>query len=125
MSPPRGKDSARSADSRNEMQMKHARTMARQLLPGIALPGLIYLLVSQHVSVLIALTAASSVPLLDATYRAVTGRSQSPVGLIFLAMTGGSVGLAFWLRSPMFILAKGAVVTAIIGLAFAISALVR
>ncbi|HJP65905.1 MAG TPA: VC0807 family protein [Actinomycetota bacterium] len=105
--------------------MRHARTMARQLLPGVALPGLIYLLVSQHVSVLVALAAASSVPLLDAVYRAVTRRAQSPVGLIFLAMTAGSVGLALWLRSPMFILAKGAVVSALIGLTFTISALVR
>ena len=95
------------------------------MLPGVALPGLIYLLMSQHVSVLVALAAASSVPLLDAIYRAVTGRSQSPVGLIFLVMTAGSVGLALWLRSPMFILAKGAVVTALIGLTFVISALVR
>ncbi|MFN2590175.1 MAG: VC0807 family protein [Actinomycetota bacterium] len=101
------------------------RTIARQLLPGVALPGLIYLLVSQHVSVLVALAAASSVPLLDAVVRAVTRRAQSPVGLLFLLMTAGSVALAFWLRSPMFILAKGAVVTALIGLTFTISALVR
>jgi intracellular septation protein A len=107
------------------MELKHARSITRQLLPGVALPGLIYLLVSQHVSVLIALAAASSVPLLDALYRAVTRRSQSPVGLIFLVMTAGSVGLALWLRSPMFILAKGAVVSALIGLTFTISALVR
>jgi hypothetical protein len=107
------------------MSVGHIRSIARQLLPGVALPGLIYLLVSQHVSVLMALAAASSVPLLDAGYRAVTGRSQSPVGLIFLVMTGGSVALALWLRSPMFILAKGAVVTALIGLTFVISALVR
>jgi intracellular septation protein A len=108
-----------------EMQLGQARSIARQMLPGIALPGLIYLLMSQHVSVLIALAAASSVPLLDAIYRFVTRRSQSPVGLIFLVMTAGSVGLAMWLRSPMFILAKGAVVTALIGLTFTISALVR
>jgi hypothetical protein len=108
-----------------EMHVSHARSIARQMLPGVFLPGLIYLLVSQHVSVMIALVAASSVPLLDALYRAVTRRSQSPVGLIFLVMTGGSVGLALWLRSPMFILAKGAVVTALIGLSFVISALVR
>ncbi len=105
--------------------MSHARSIIRQLLPGIALPGLIYFLASRHVSVLIALAAASSVPLLDALYRAITRRSQSPIGLIFVVMAGGSVGLAFWLRSPMFILAKGAVVTALIGLTFGVSAFLR
>jgi len=47
------------------------------------------------------------------------------VGLVFLGMTGLSVGLAVWLHSPMFILAKGAVLTGLIGLAFAGSAVIR
>jgi hypothetical protein len=101
------------------------RTLARQLLPGLVLPGLIYLVVSRRASVLVALAAASAVPLLDAGARAVRRRPQSPFGLLFILLTGVSVGLAFWLHSPRLILAKGAVVTAAAGLAFAASAVFR
>jgi hypothetical protein len=108
-----------------EMELGHARSMIRQLLPGVGLPGLIYFVASRHLPVLAALALASSVPALDALYRLVTRRAQSSLGLLFLLLTSISVGLAVWLRSPMFILAKGAVLTALIGLAFAISALIR
>jgi hypothetical protein len=101
------------------------RTLARNMLPGLVLPGLIYLVVSRRASVLVALAAASSVPLLDAVARAVRRRPQSPFGLLFVLLTGVSVGLAFWLHSPRLILAKGAVVTAVVGLAFAASAVIR
>ena len=101
------------------------RHLARQLLPGLVLPGLIYLAVSGHSSTLVALAAASSVPVLDALLRMARRERPSPFGLVFLAMTGVSIGLAFWLHSPRLILVKGAVVTGAIGLAFGISALVR
>jgi len=101
------------------------RSLLRQLLPGLVLPGLIYLVVSRRAPLLIALAAASVVPLLDALFRLARRRPPSAIGLLFLGMTGVSVGLALWLRSPMFILAKGAVVTGGIGLAFAVSAVIR
>src|SRR2546428_9305212 len=106
------------------MVMFH-RHLARQLLPGLVLPGLIYLAVSGHSSTLVALAAASSVPVLDALLRMARRERPSPFGVVFLAMTGVSIGLAFWLHSPRLILVKGAVVTGAIGLAFGISALVR
>jgi hypothetical protein len=107
------------------MDIRHARMMARQLLPGVFLPGLIYFSVSRMAPVLVALAVASSIPLLDAVYRLLRRRPQSVVGLVFLVLTCTSVGLAFWLRSPLFIVAKGAVTTAIVGAAFGISALIR
>jgi hypothetical protein len=47
----------------------HIRTMVRQLLPGVVLPGLIYFVVSRRAPVMAALAAASSVPLIDALTR--------------------------------------------------------
>jgi hypothetical protein len=64
------------------MELGHARSMIRQLLPGVGLPGLIYFVASRHVSVLGALALASSVPALDALYRVVTRRAQSTIGLL-------------------------------------------
>jgi intracellular septation protein A len=101
------------------------RRLVRQLVPGLVLPGTIYFVVSRHAPVLLALAAASTVPLIEAVIRLIRRRPLSPVGLVFLAMTGISVALALWLRSPMFILVKGAVLTALVGLAFAGSAVVR
>jgi hypothetical protein len=95
------------------------------LLPGVALPGLIYLIVSRHAPVLVALAAASSVPLLDTAYRLLRGRKPSAAGLVFLAVTATSIGLAMWLRSPMLILARGALISTVMGAAFAISAAIR
>jgi hypothetical protein len=72
-----------------------------------------------------ALGVASSVPILDTVWRVARGRSVSAVGVSVVCLTAASVGMAVWLRSPMFILAKGAVVSALVGGAFAVSALMR
>ena len=101
------------------------RRLLSQLVPGLVLPGTIYLVVSRHAPLLVALAAASGVPLIEAVVRLIRRKPLSPVGLVFLAMTGISVGLALWLRSPLFILVKGAVLTAVVGLAFAGSAVIR
>src|SRR5437763_1613523 len=79
------------------------RRLARQLVPGLVLPGTIYFVVSRHAPLLVALAAASTVPLIEAVAGLLRRRPLSPVGLVFLAMTGISVGLALWLRSPLFI----------------------
>jgi hypothetical protein len=102
----------------------HLRPILRQLLPGIFLPGLIYLVVSRRAPVLVALAAASSVPLLDMIWQLLHGKRPSPAGLVFIAGTGISVGLAAVLHSPMFILIKSAVMSGSLGIAFAISALI-
>ncbi len=77
------------------------RNLIRHLLPGLVLPGLIYLVVSRAAPVLIALAAASAVPVLDAVARLLARKRPSPVGVLFIAMTGVSVSLALWLRSPL------------------------
>jgi len=89
------------------------------------LPGLIYLVASRFAPTIVSLAAASSVPALDALFRVVRRRPVSAIGLVFVALTAVSVSLAMWLRSPMFILARGAVVSAFVGTAFAVSAVVR
>jgi hypothetical protein len=94
----------------------------REILPGVVLPGLIYLVVSRQASVLAGLAAASSVPALDAGIRLVRGRAPSLVGACFLLVTAASVGLAMWFHSPLFILVKGAAVSFFVGLAFTVSA---
>lgn len=97
--------------------------MVRQLLPGVALPGLIYFAVSREASVMVALAAASSVPLFDALARLVRRRVPTPVSVLFLVFAGISVTLAMLFHSPLFILAKGAALSAILGVAFGLSAL--
>jgi hypothetical protein len=104
---------------------KQMRTLLAQLGPGVLLPGLIYYVVSRRSSVLVALAVASSVPLLDAIVRLLRGKRPTAAGIVFIVFAGISVGLAMHLRSPMFILAKGAAISAIVGTAFAVSAAIR
>jgi hypothetical protein len=99
--------------------------MIRQLLPGVVLPGAVYFIALTWAPMLIALAVASSVPLLDLIVRIAGRRKPSIVSLAFVAFAGISVGLAMGLRSPIFILAKGAVVSGLLGIAFAVSALIR
>ena len=108
----------------NVVALPH-RTLLRNVVPGLVLPGLIYLVASRFAPTMMALAAASSVPVLDALFRVIRRRPVSAIGLGFVAMTAVSVSLAMWLRSPMFILARGAVVSALVGSAFAVSAFVR
>ena len=103
----------------------HRRAIITQILPGLVLPGLIYLVVSRQTSVLVALAVASCVPLLDALMRVVRGKAPNALSLMFLVGAGISVGLAFWSGSSMFILAKGAVISGALGVGFALSALIK
>jgi intracellular septation protein A len=98
------------------------RSVVSQLGPGLFLPGLIYFVVSRREPALVALAAASSVPLLDLARRLLRGKRPSAMTLLFLPFAGLSVALAVHLHSPVFILAKGAVTSALFGLAFAVSA---
>jgi hypothetical protein len=110
---------------RNIMVFPGRGALVRNVLPGIVLPGLIYLLASRVLPTIAALAVASSVPLLDLIWRLARRRPLSLVGVSVVGLTALSVGLALWLRLPLFILAKGAVVSAVIGGAFAVSALIR
>src|SRR5438093_9686784 len=101
------------------------RAMVRQLVPGLILPGAIYFVVARQTSVLAGLAAGSSVRLLDALCRVVRRKRPSPLGLVFVAMAVISIGLALLLRSPIFILARGAALSGSLGLAFAVSAALR
>lgn len=100
-------------------------TIAWQVLPGMVLPGLIYFLVSRSAPMLVALAAASSVPLIDAAVRVVRRQPPNAATGLFVLGTGVSIALAFWSGSGMFILAKGAVVSLLLGVAFALSAAIR
>jgi len=101
------------------------RTLLRNVVPGLVLPGLIYLVTSRFAPTIVSLAAASSVPALDALFRVIRRRPVSAIGLVFVILTAVSVSLAMWLRSPMFILARGAAVSALVGTAFAVSAFLR
>ena len=100
----------------------NTRAMVRHLLPGMVLPGTIYFALSPHTSVIVALAAASSVPLLDIVVRFCRRETLPPVSLIFVGAAGISVLLAVLSGSPLFILVKGAVISAVLGIAFAVSA---
>ena len=107
------------------VSVTHHRTMIRQLLPGIFLPGLIYFVVSRHAAVVPSLAAASCVPLLDAVVRVCQGKAPTLVSMAFVLVAGVSIALAVTLHSPLFILIKGAVVSFVLGVAFAFSAVIR
>jgi hypothetical protein len=106
------------------MTWSHIRSMARQMVPGCVLPAAIYFSLSPHLGVLIALVVAASVPIVDAGVRVFRGRAQNGMALVFLPCTAIGIGLAALLHSPVFILAKGGVTTAIMGLAFGVSAII-
>jgi len=88
------------------------------------LPGLLYFVVSRKASVLTSVSVAASVPLADAAWRLVRRRPVNTVALLFAAGAAVSVVLALWSGSPVFVLAKGAVVSSLLGCAFAVSAFV-
>jgi hypothetical protein len=104
------------------MPMFDWKRLAREILPGVVLPGLIYLVVSSQTSVLVGLAAASAVPALDTLIRVARGGAPSLVGVAFILATAVSVGLAMWFRSPLFILVKGAVLSFVVATAFTVSA---
>jgi hypothetical protein len=101
----------------------HIRSMVANMLPGVVLPTIIYFTMRPHIGVLLALVAASCVPGVDTLVRLVRGRAPNGFALLFIPSTGLSVGLAAWLHSPVFILARGGVTSAAMGVAFALSAL--
>ena len=101
----------------------HIRSMVANMLPGVVLPTIIYFTLRSSLGVLLALVAASCVPGVDALVRLVRGRAPNGFALLFIPSTGLSVGLATWLHSPVFILARGGVTSAAMGMAFALSAL--
>ena len=101
----------------------HIRSMIANILPGVVLPTVVYFTLRPQIGVLFALVAASCVPGVDALVRLLRGRAPNGFALLFIPSTGLSVGLAAWLHSPVFILARGGVTSAAMGLAFGLSAL--
>lgn len=101
------------------------RTIARQILPGAVLPGIVYFTASRYVPLLTALALASSVPMLDIVARRLRGKPPTAVGLVFVAVTAISIGLATWFQSPEMIVAKGPLISGVVGTAFALSATFR
>jgi hypothetical protein len=116
---------AAAADTEKDMRFPGHRALLRNTLPGIVLPGMIYLLASRALPTMAALGAASSVPLLDALWRLLRGKPVSGVGVTVVGLTALSVGLAVWLRTPLFILANVSVLSTVVGGAFAVSAAIR
>ena len=81
---------AAAADTGKDMSFPGHRALLRNALPGIVLPGLIYLLASRALPTMAALGAASSVPILDALWRLLRGKPVSGVGVTVVGMTGQS-----------------------------------
>lgn len=113
------------ADDPSSKSWNHIRTMAANMLPGLVLPAVIYFTLRPHTGVLLALVVAACVPGVDTLVRLVRGRSPNGFALLFIPSTGLSIGLAAWLHSPVFLLAKGGVTSAAMGLAFGLSAALR
>jgi hypothetical protein len=103
------------------------RAMLRQLLPGMVLPGAIYFLAVFvfGAGVILALACASSVPLIDVLMRVARGRAPTAASLLFVVIASISVSMAVISGSPMFILLKGAGMSAVLGVAFAFSAAIN
>lgn len=58
-------------------------------------------------------------------WRVIRGKRPTWAGMVFIGAAAISVGLAMFLHSPIFILVKSAVVSGTLGLAFAVSAVIR
>jgi intracellular septation protein A len=101
--------------------------MLRQVVPGMVLPGSIYFIATLgfHAGVIVGLACASAVPIIDVLTRVVRGKAPTAASLLFVVMAGVSVSLAVISGSPMFILLKGAVISAVLGVAFAVSAMIN
>ena len=106
------------------MPVQHHRAMLRQLLPGMVFPGAIYFLATMGfgASVVLGLALASCVPLIDALTRVVRGKAPTLASILFVTIAALSVSLSMLSGSPMFILLKGAAVSTVLGVAFAVSA---
>jgi hypothetical protein len=87
-------------------------------------PGAIYFLATMAfgASVVLGLAFASSVPLIDVASRLARRKAPTAASLLFVTIAALSVSLAMLSGSPMFILLKGAAISAGLGVAFAISA---
>lgn len=109
-------------DHPHSITRENVGAMARQLVPGLALPGLIYFALVGRTGMMAALAAASLVPALDSVLRLIRGKRPSFVGTVFLAVTAVSIGLAAWLDQPWFIMGKGAALSAVMGIALVLSA---
>ena len=105
----------------------HHRAILRQLLPGMILPGLIYFIATLGfgAGVIVGLTCASTVPLIDVITRVAGRKAPTAASLLFVTIAGFSVTLALVSGSPMFILLKGAGMSAVLGVAFAVSAMLN
>ncbi|MFN2544079.1 MAG: VC0807 family protein [Actinomycetota bacterium] len=101
--------------------------MLRQLLPGMVLPGTIYFIATLAfgAGVIVALACASAVPLIDVLSRVLRGKAPTAASLLFVVIAGLSVSLAMISGSPMFILLKGAGISVVLGVAFAVSAAIN
>src|SRR5438067_12574016 len=87
----------------------HHRTMIRQLLPGIFLPGLIYFVVSRHAAVVPSLAAASCVPLLAARSLGSPREAPAVVSFSFVLLAGLPIAVAVTRHAPWLSLIMGAV----------------
>ncbi len=123
-SPPTQKDRTLPHDARHmpTLGRENFRALARQLLPGLVLPGVVYFSLVRHTGMMTALAIAASVPALDTLGKLVRGRRPGFAGTAFLAVTGVSIALATWLDAPWFILGKGAATSAVVGIALVLSA---
>ena len=85
------------------MQAQHHRAILRQLLPGMILPGLIYFVATLGfgAGVILGLTCASAVPLIDVLTRVVRGKAPTAASLLFVCIAGCSVTLAVISGSKM------------------------
>src|SRR5437879_3716340 len=87
-------------------------------------PGSIYFLSTMVLGtgVAVSLALASSVPLIDVLSRLARRRTPTLASLLFVMIAAVSVSLTKVSGSPMFVLLKGAAISAVLGVAFAISA---
>lgn len=109
-------------DHTHGLRRENVTAMIRQLVPGLALPGLIYFAVAGRAGMMTALAAASLVPVLDSILRVVRGKRPTFVGTAFLGVSALSIGLAAWFDQPWFIMGKGAALSAVMGIALVVSA---
>ena len=115
---------ARPPSASDRLNPAHLRATVSALVPGMLLPGIVYILASRYLSVLQSVALAGAVPVADALVRLLRRRGLNPASVLFAVGAAVSAALALWSGSTQFVLMKGAVVSATLGVAFALSAAV-
>ncbi|MGX1306230.1 hypothetical protein AB7M35_000950 [Amorphus suaedae] len=101
--------------------------MKKELIVNVALPYGTYLVLSHYfgLSTVMALAIGALFPVASIIVTALAEQRVQAIGIIVLAATGASILGSFVLDDPVLLLAKGSLITGIVGLVFGVSLMLK